>query len=110
VAQIHTSAVRESPFGALVVGTEGWIRVDNPLHLPASMTIHTADADEVVTSELPGNGYGPEVAEVERCLRAGELESPAAPLDETVAILETIDEVRRQIGVHYPADDPTDGE
>jgi predicted dehydrogenase len=109
VAQIHTSAVRESPFGGLVVGTEGWIRVDNPLHLPASMTIHTADGEEVLTGELPGNGYGPEVAEVERCLHAGELESPVVPLDETVAILDTIDEVRRQIGVHYPADDPTDG-
>jgi hypothetical protein len=44
------------------------------------------------------------VAEVERCLRAGELESPVVPLDETVAILETIDEARRHIGVHYPSD------
>jgi hypothetical protein len=47
------------------------------------------------------------VAEVERCLRAGELESPVVPLDDTIAILETIDEARRQIGVRYPADDPT---
>jgi predicted dehydrogenase len=108
VAQIHTSAVRESPFGGLVIGTRGWLRVDNPLHLPASMTIHAGHGEEVVTTELPGNGYGPEVAEVERCLRAGVLESPAAPLDDTVAILETIDEVRAQIGVRYPADGPSD--
>lgn len=104
VAQIHTSAVRESPFGALVVGTEGWLRLDTPLHLPDTMTIHTRDGEQVVTGEMPGNGYGLEVAEVERCLRAGELESPVVPLDETVAILETLDEVRRQIGVRYPAD------
>ncbi|MEP7020848.1 MAG: Gfo/Idh/MocA family oxidoreductase [Pseudonocardiales bacterium] len=110
VAQIHTSAVRESPLGALVVGTAGWIQVQSPLHLPASMTIHTAEGDEVVTGQMPGNGYRLEVAEVERCLRAGELESPIVPLDETVAILETIDEARRQIGVDYPADDPTNSE
>jgi predicted dehydrogenase len=109
VAQIHTSAVRESPFGALVVGTEGWLRLDTPLHLPDTMTIHTADGEQVVTGELPGHGYGLEVAEVERCLRAGELESPVVPLDETVAILETIDEARRQIGVRYPADEPAEG-
>ncbi len=109
VAQLHTSAVRESPFGALVVGTHGWLRLDTPLHLPATMTIHTADGEQVVTSELPGHGYGLEVAEVERCLRAGQLESPIVPLDDTIAILETIDDARRQIGVHYPVDDPTDG-
>lgn len=107
VAQIHTSAVRESSLGALVVGTEGWLRLDTPLHLPDTMTIHTADGEQVVTGAMPGNGYGLEVAEVERCLRAGELESPVVPLDDTIAILETIDEARRQIGVRYPADDPT---
>ncbi len=110
VAQIHTSAERESPVGALVVGTTGWIAIDTPLHLPASMTIHTADGDEVRTAVLPGNGYGLEVAEVHRCLRQGELESPAVPLDDTLAILETIDDVRRQIGVRYPADEPSDGQ
>jgi len=41
---------------------------------------------------------------VERCLRAGELESPLVPLDETVAILEVLDGVRAQLGVHYEAD------
>jgi len=50
------------------------------------------------------------VAEVERCLRAGEIESPVVPLDDTIAILATIDEARRQLGVRYAADNPTDGE
>ena len=36
------------------------------------------------------------------CLRAGRLESDVMPLDETVAIMETMDEVRRQIGLTYP--------
>ena len=53
---------------------------------------------------VPGNGYQDEVAEVARCLRAGELESPLVPLDETVAILEVLDEARRQLGVRYAAD------
>jgi hypothetical protein len=44
------------------------------------------------------------VLEVERCLRAGEPESPVVPLDETVAILELLDEARAQLGVRYPAD------
>ncbi len=31
-----------------------------------------------------------------RCLRAGLTESPVLPLDETVAILRTVDEIRQQ--------------
>jgi len=32
------------------------------------------------------------------------VESPRVPLDDTVGILETLDEARRQIGVRYSAD------
>jgi hypothetical protein len=39
-----------------------------------------------------------------RCLREGRLESDGMPLDETVAIMETMDEVRRQIGLRYPGE------
>ncbi len=41
---------------------------------------------------------------MERALRAGETESPVVPLQDTVEILEVIDQARAQIGVRYPAD------
>lgn len=47
-----------------------------------------------VVVPFAGNGYNYEIAEVVRCLRAEELESPAMPLDETVAIMEVLDQVR----------------
>lgn len=106
VAQLHTSAMVESPLGGLVIGTQGWIRVETAVHRPTAIIIHARDGEEVVIAgDLSGNGYGLQVAEVQRCLRAGKLESPVVPLDDTVAILETIDEARRQIGVRYPADE-----
>ena len=52
-----------------------------------------------------GNGYGHQVAEVARCLREGLTESPYVPLDDTVGVLEALDDARRQLGVRYPADD-----
>jgi acetaldehyde dehydrogenase (acetylating) len=45
-----------------------------------------------------------EASEVMRCLREGLVESPILPLDETVAILETTDELRRQWGLRYPVE------
>jgi predicted dehydrogenase len=105
VAQIHTSAIAESPYAALICGTDGWIRVETRVHRPTGITIGTDSGTEYIPGQYSGNGYGLQVAEVERCLRAGELESPVVPLDDTVAILETIDEIRRQVGVRYAADD-----
>jgi hypothetical protein len=39
-----------------------------------------------------------------RCLRNGETESPLVPLDETVELMRLMDDVRRQVGVVYAAD------
>jgi predicted dehydrogenase len=50
----------------------------------------------------PGQGYQFEAAEVMRSLRAGRLESPLMPLDETVAILETTDDLRRSWALGDP--------
>jgi len=51
---------------------------------------------------LEGNGYNYEAAEVMRCLREGALESPVMPLDETLAIMRTMDAIRAQWGLTYP--------
>jgi predicted dehydrogenase len=53
---------------------------------------------------IVGNGYNYEAAEVMRCLRAGEVESKLMPLDETLRIMEIMDEVRGQWGLRYPGE------
>jgi predicted dehydrogenase len=106
LAQLYCSAAGDSPFAGLINGTAGWISIEPRIHRPARMVVHDVHGDEVITADQePGNGYGREVREVGRCLRAGELESPLLPLDQTVDILEVLDGVRRQIGVRYAADD-----
>jgi predicted dehydrogenase len=104
VAQIYTSAVGNSPASALVCGTEGWMELGPRVHHPQRLLVHTADGDDEFRFEPTGNGYGPQVAEVERCLAAHETESPLVPLDDTVGILATIDSAREQLGVRYPAE------
>lgn len=48
------------------------------------------------------NGFEYEIEEAMRCIRAGLPESPRMPLAETLAVLELIDAMRRQIGLRYP--------
>lgn len=48
-----------------------------------------------------GRGYGNELAEVGRCLRAGLRESPLVPHEQTIALMRLMDDVRAQIGVSY---------
>jgi predicted dehydrogenase len=102
-AQLSCTTLGRSPMTALVLGTGGWISLDGRLHRPTQLTVHRGDQTEVITGEQAG--YEREVAEVERALRAGETESPAVPLEDTVEILNVIDQARAQIGVRYPADE-----
>ena len=66
------------------------------------------DRGDVVRIEgdepLIGAGYGNEIAEVQRCVRAGLRESPLVPHAQTLTLMRQMDDVRSQIGVRFPAD------
>jgi predicted dehydrogenase len=103
-AQLSCSALGPNPLTGVVAGTGGWILIGERVHRAPYITVHDGTGDEVLRQDVPGNGFGHEIEEVARCLLAGELESPLVPLDETVALLEVLDEVRALLGVRYAAD------
>jgi len=103
-AQISCSAQGTNPLTGLVAGTKGWISIGGRVHRAPFITVHDEDGEQVLEQTITGGGFDHEVAEVARCLRAGELESPRLPLDDTIAVLEALDEARAQLGVRYPAD------
>ena len=93
VALLHCGLVAESPKTATVLGTTGRIEVAAPFFRPSAMTLHRGDSAETFTVDLAGHGYTYQAQEVARCLRAGELESPLMPLDESVAIMRALDTI-----------------
>jgi predicted dehydrogenase len=103
-AQLSCSARGTNPLTGLVTGTEGWISIGRRIHRAPFITVHDENGDDELSQTIEGGGFDHEVTEVARCLRAGELESPLVPLDETVAVLELLDDVRAQLGVRYAAD------
>ena len=94
-----------TPQRAWIAGTEGLIDVQGSFYAPTSFTLRRGRSGEPEQFEpsdtLEGDGKGMryEAAEVARCVGEGLLESPGMPLDETVEIMRTFDEIRRQTGV-----------
>jgi predicted dehydrogenase len=90
---------------AAIYGTEARLELDGWFYTPTSFRVISRDGEVLETFTPPAGGRGMEyqAAEVDRCLRAGMTESPMMPLDETLAVMATMDEVRRQIGLDYSA-------
>jgi predicted dehydrogenase len=101
---ILAAAVRtEMPQEAVLMGTEGQIRIHAPWWRPTTLTLSLpGQEDEVIHLPYEGNGYNYEAAAVMDNLRAGTTENDVMRLDETLAIMQTLDRIRAQWGLRYP--------
>ncbi len=106
-AQLACTTRSRNPSAGFILGTDGWIDVVNRLHRPTKIIVSSGGDEETIDAPGPAT-FAPEIAEVERCLAAGEHESPVMPLDDTVQIMELLDYARAELGVHYPADSRLD--
>jgi predicted dehydrogenase len=104
IALIATSVLADTLQDAILTGTAGRIRIHSPWWKPSAMTISTSGKNERIEVPYEANGFNHEVAEVMRRLRAGKLESDIMPLDETLSIMEVMDEIRRQGRLVYPGE------
>ncbi|HXF29984.1 MAG TPA: Gfo/Idh/MocA family oxidoreductase [Solirubrobacterales bacterium] len=87
----------KSPTRAAIVGTDARIEIDGDFYAPASMTLLPRDGEPTrIESTHDGRGLRHQADEVARRLAAGDLESPLMPLDESIAIMRTMDAVREQ--------------
>ena len=103
MAVLHNSLRTRTPQEAILMGTEGWIRIHTPWWIPQIMTLEKPGQEaEIIEVGYEPNGYNYEAAEVHRCLRAGEVQSEIMPWHETLAVMETMDALRAQWGVKYP--------
>ncbi len=62
----------------------------------------TNGEDEVIDVPCAKNGFVYQIEEVAQCLQAGRTESRIMPLDESLSIMDTMDELRRQWKLRYP--------
>lgn len=89
---------------AYIYGTNGYIHIPSFLNA-TSASLHV-DGEEpvVVTDDRQEKGYSFEAYEVGQCLLEGRLESDVMPLDESLAIMRLLDQIREQWGLKYPSE------
>jgi len=101
-AQLRCATMAFTPGRATIAGTTGSISVEPWFLNPERLVVTTSEGESRIEGE--DTAYGPQIEEVERCLREGLLESPLAPHADTIAILELIDQARADLGVRYPGE------
>jgi predicted dehydrogenase len=105
-AMLHCALDTAGPNRASVIGTEGSIEIDPVWYTPTPFTRYDADGNLVERFEesVSGRGMQYQAWELERLVRAGATANDVLPARESVLVMATMDEVRRQIGLSYEAD------
>jgi len=89
---------------ARIAGTRGVVELPAFMHCPTSITVASPAGVEQIDGSYEGNGLRFEVEAVHRCLAEGRTESPVMPLEETIALAATLDDIRAQIGLRFPGE------
>ena len=90
----------------VIAGTDGNLIIDN-INNPHKITVNTHDREFVEDILVPEQitGYEYQFVACRKALLAGMLEPLEMPHDETLYIMQLMDGLRKEWGVHYPMDD-----
>src|SRR5690554_2000691 len=105
-AVLHTALDTAGPNTAVVLGSAGRIVFDSVWYTPTTVTVldNSGNMVERIEPSETARGMQYQAAELERLVAAGETGGTVMSPADSVNIMETLDEVRRQIGLVYPAD------
>jgi predicted dehydrogenase len=106
MAVLHTELDARGPNRAVIIGTEARIEIDPVWYTPTSFRVIGSDGAvlESYESKVEGRGMQFQAVELERLVAHGHAAGDLLPPAESVAIMETMDEIRRQIGLRYPGE------
>jgi len=116
ISTSFSSSRTAGPNTATVLGTKARIEIDRVWYSPTSFRVIGTDGTvlEEYASQVDGRGMQYQAFAAEGAVAAGDPAGGvlALPIAESVAIMGTLDEIRRQVGVVYPGVDDAhaDGE
>lgn len=103
ISVIYTAVVNRMPGEFTIMGEKGYISVPGPWwHLDKLFLHLNSGHTEVKTFPFEGRGYVYMARHVMNCICEGKTESPFIPLSDTLSIMNSMDQIRQQIGLKYP--------
>ncbi|MCA9997149.1 MAG: Gfo/Idh/MocA family oxidoreductase, partial [Anaerolineales bacterium] len=102
MALLSTAIRTNTPHEAFILGSDGWIKLHSPWWVSSQLTLKQGGAETTLTLPYKGNGYVHEAEEMMHLIRSGQRESSVISLDESLAIMQTMDNIRAQWGLRYP--------
>ena len=104
-AVLSHSIYARSDRQGVISGDKGYIIVDN-INNPRAISVYDRTDRLMQQIDVPEqiSGYEYEFMECAEAVRRGEKESRSMPLDETVRVMEIMDEIRSQWGLAYPGE------
>ena len=105
-AVLHTALDTLGPNTASVIGTAGRIDIDSVWYSPTTFTVYNNEGEVIERFDQPviSRGMQFQAWALEAIVAAGALAGDELPPSETVAIMETLDTIREQIGLRYPGE------
>lgn len=103
-AHIHTTLREKTQTNAEVAGTKARIEIEGDFYAPTRFTLNFNEGQQSVfenTFNGRQSGLAYQAAHFSRLLAEGKTESPIMPLSETLTIMQTMDEIRNQIGYTF---------
>jgi predicted dehydrogenase len=110
-AAVTTTMLARTPTTAAVAGTEALLEGESPFYAPSAFTLSAPprgsgpsmtwrDDSGIVDSD----GLCYQAAALARYAGEGRVESPLLPLDESIAIIDVLEEARHQVGAYLPGE------
>jgi predicted dehydrogenase len=107
-AELSTSVLAKTPNRAAIAGTHGLLEFGSPFFAPTTLSYSDIGLESEPTSR-PVDRDTPmhealcyQAVALARYLDEGRSESPLHPLDEVIAIMQTVDDARHQLGYRLP--------
>ncbi|MET0853599.1 MAG: Gfo/Idh/MocA family oxidoreductase [Microterricola sp.] len=106
IASTLSASDTKGPNRATILGTDGRIEIDGVWYSPTSFRVldSVGAVIEHYVSEVNGRGMHYQAQAIEGLIAAGERVDVRMPIDETVQIMQTLDDIRAQIGLKYPGE------
>jgi predicted dehydrogenase len=105
-AVLFSSIVARTAMEAEIIGDKGRIIMHTGFFMPTKLTLIRDNAGpEIIEPEYKGKGYVYEAEEAMHCIENGMIESKKMSHSYSIQLIDILDTIRNQCGIHYPGHD-----